>query len=453
MRIPKIKRKKKISVKPEAILLAHFAIVILIGWFLLMLPWSRIPGKVPALDALFTSTSATCVTGLVTVDTAKDFTRLGQFFIVCLIQIGGLGLMTFSAIIFRIARRRISYSSQIVIEDAFFQDNIADQFKSIFKKIVLITAFFEISGALIIFFFLPTGEVGFDRAFSSAFHSISAFCNAGFSVYSENIIYIRSSKIVLITIMLLIISGGIGYSVLTETWNRMTSKKYRKMRVNWSLHSRIVIRMTLLLLVGGTVLLFALGLTSEEKTIGDQIMGASFQSVTARTAGFNSINIAGLSSASLFILIILMFIGGSPGGTAGGIKTSTAAIIWAVVISGIKKKDNVAMLERRIPLEVVQRAVVVVALSLLLNILGVFILSITEKNSGHSFLQLLFEQISAFGTVGLSANVTPTLTSIGKIWIILTMYVGRVGPLSIALWFTEPERVKIRYPYERIMIG
>jgi trk system potassium uptake protein TrkH len=210
MQLPNLKRKKRISAKPEAILLAHFAIVILIGWFLLILPWSRIPGKVPALDALFTSASATCVTGLVTVDTAKDFTKLGQFFILCLIQIGGLGLMTFSAIIFRIARHRISYSSQIVIEDAFFQDNIADQFKSIFKKIVLLTAFFEISGALILFLFLPTSEIGFNRAFSAVFHSISAFCNAGFSVYSENLVYIRSSKIVLITLMLLIISGGIG---------------------------------------------------------------------------------------------------------------------------------------------------------------------------------------------------------------------------------------------------
>lgn len=453
MQIPSIKRKKKISSKPEAILLAHFAIVILLGWSLLSLPWSTIPGKVSVLDALFTSTSATCVTGLTSVDTAKDFTRFGQFIIICLIQIGGLGLMTFSAIIFRIARKRISYSSQVIIEDTFFQDSIADQFKSIFKKIVLLTAFFEISGAMIIFFFLPTGEFGFNRAFSSIFHSISAFCNAGFSVYSENLVYIRSSKVVLITIMLLIISGGIGYSVLTETWNRITSEKYRKMRVNWSLHSRIVIRMTILLIIVGAIILFALGLTSEEKTFGDRLMGASFQSVTARTAGFNTINIASLGNASLFILIILMFIGGSPGGTAGGIKTSTTAIIWAVIISGIKKKDNVTVMERRVPLEVVQRAVVVVALSLLLNIIGVLILSVTEKNSGHQFLELLFEQISAFGTVGLSANVTPTLSAIGKIWIIITMYVGRVGPLSIALWFTEPERVKIKYPYERIMIG
>lgn len=453
MDLPKQKFRKKTAVRPEAVLLAHFAIVIIIGWLLLMIPFSHVPGKVSSLDALFTSTSATCVTGLVTVDTAKDYTRIGQFIILCLIQIGGLGLMTFSAIIFRVARRRISYSSQIVIEDAFFQDSIADQFKSIFKKIVLLTAFFEISGALILFFFLPTAETGFNRAFSSVFHSISAFCNAGFSLYSENLVFIRSSRIVLTTIMLLIISGGIGYSVLTEAWNRMTSEKFRNMRVNWSLHSRIVLRMTLLLIIGGTILLFAMGLTSEEKTFGDKIFGASFQSVTARTAGFNSINIAAMNDSSLFVLILLMFVGGSPGGTAGGIKTSTAAVIWAVIIAGIKKKSDPVLLERRIPPEVVNRAVVVVALSLLLNIVGVIILSLSEQHNGHSFIQLLFEQISAFGTVGLSANVTPTLTAIGKIWIILTMYIGRVGPLSIALWFTEPERVNIKYPYERIMIG
>jgi trk system potassium uptake protein TrkH len=444
---------KRISSKPEALLLAHFALVILIGWMLLMLPWSSIPGKVTTLDALFTSTSAVCVTGLITVDTATVYTRTGQFIIVCLIQIGGLGLMTFSALIFRLARRRISYSSQIIIEDTFFQDSVAVQFKTLFKQIVLLTAFFETIGALSLFLFLPTYEHGFRRAFSAVFHSVSAFCNAGFSIYTENLVYVRSSRVVLTTIMLLIICGGIGYSVLTETWNRTTNKKYRQLRVNWSLHSRVVIRTTLLLIFGGALVLFILGFTQDENTLGENVYASFFQSVTARTAGFNSVNIGGLGNASLVVIIFLMFIGGSPGGTAGGIKTSTAAVIYAVIISGIRKKENVSMLERRIPPEVIQRAVVVITLSILLNVLGVFILSISERGTGNSFIQLLFEQISAFGTVGLSAGVTPTLSSLGKIWIILTMYIGRVGPLTVALWFTEPERVKIKYPYERIMIG
>jgi trk system potassium uptake protein TrkH len=444
---------RRMSSKPEALLLANFALVILIGWVLLMLPWSSIPGKVSTIDALFTSTSAVCVTGLITVDTAAAYTRIGQFFILCLIQIGGLGWMTFSALIFRLARRRISYSSQVIIEDTFFQDSIAVKFKTLFKQIVFLTAFFETAGALGLFFFLPAHEQGFQRAFSAVFHSVSAFCNAGFSIYSKNLAYVRNSRAVLITIMLLIICGGIGYSVLTETWNRATNKKYRQLHVNWSLHSRVVIRTTLLLIFGGALVLFILGFTQEGNKLSENIYTSFFHSVTARTAGFNTINIGGLGNAALVLIIFLMFIGGSPGGTAGGIKTSTAAVIYAVIISGVRKKENASMLERRIPPEVIQRAVVVITLSVLLNVLGAFILSISEKGAGNSFIQLLFEQISAFGTVGLSTGVTPTLSALGKIWIILTMFIGRVGPLTVALWFTEPERVKIKYPYERIMIG
>lgn len=443
----------RISNKPETLLITNFAIVILIGWVLLMLPWSSVPGKVSSINAFFTSTSAVCVTGLITVDTATAYTHFGQFIIICLIQIGGLGWMTFSALIFRLVRRRISYSSQVIIEDTFFQENIAVQFKILFKQIVLMTAFFEISGAIALYLFLPTHELGFQRAFSAVFHSISAFCNAGFSIYTENLAYVRSSRAVLIVVMFLIIFGGLGYSVLTEAWNRVTNKKYRMMRVNWSLHSRVVIRTTILLILAGALILFFLGFTGNEKTLSDNIYSSVFQSVTARTAGFNTVNIGALSSASLILIIFLMFIGGSPGGTAGGIKTSTAAVLYAVIISGIKKKEDVNMLERRIPPEVIQRAVVVITLSAMLNILGVFILSISEKSSGNSFINLLFEQISAFGTVGLSAGITPTLSVFGKIWVMLTMFIGRVGTLTVALWFTEPERVKIKYPRERIMIG
>jgi trk system potassium uptake protein TrkH len=439
--------------QPEAVLLSNFATVILVGWFLLTLPISHYPGKVSSIDALFTSGSAVCVTGLVVVDTPTAFTLFGQIVIVCLIQVGGLGLMTFAALIFRIMRTRITNKSRMILEDTFFQDNFASEFLKLFKQILLITFFIELTGIICLFFFIRNDANVFHRFFSSIFHTVSAYCNAGFSIYSDNLVATKNNWPFMITIMSLIVLGGIGYSTLIELYNRATHSKDIKERIRWTLNTRVVLRMTAALIIFGALFILLFGLTEEEKTISEKAMGSLFQSVTARTAGFNSINIGKMPDSSLIIIMVLMFIGGSPGGTAGGIKTTTTVVLFANIIAGVKRRSEVNIFGRRIPNEVLQRAVVLVSLAALWNLIGAIILSISEQNGSYGLIDLLFEQLSAFGTVGLSTGVTPTLTNIGKLWIILTMYIGRVGPLTVALWFAESDRSQIRYPKERLMIG
>ena len=442
-----------VAKKPEALLLGNFALLIIIGFILLMLPISRVPGRVGVLDAAFTSVSSVCVTGLITVDTGTAYTVFGQLVILCLIQLGGLGLMTFAALIFRFTRTRLSYQSRTALEGVFFQERLASQFKNVFKQIFLITAVIESAGIVAMYIFMPSTETGMHRFFTSVFHTISAFCNAGFSLYSTSLRLLRENTVLILIFIILIILGGLGYSVLIEIVHRSAKKKFNVERVTWTLNTKVVLITTCILLVVGFLLLFILGLTGDEGTVGERAMGAVFQSVTARTAGFNTVDIGNLHNPSLVVLMLLMFIGGSPGSTAGGIKTTTIAVLMAHIITGIKKTDDVNVMERRIPYEVVRRAIVVIALAIFWNGLGVLILSITEDPGGTPLVELMFEQFSAFATVGLSTGVTPTLSALGKVWIILSMYIGRLGPLTVALWFVKTREIGIRYPEERLMIG
>jgi trk system potassium uptake protein len=443
--------------RPEGMLVATFAILILAGTIALRLGVCQTAGRVGWLDCLFTSTSAVCVTGLVTRDTATEFSRTGQTVILILIQLGGLGVMTFAALAFQLLKKQVSFQSQAALHDVFFQDELRGSLNRALRRILLITFVIETLGAAGIYIGLQSGPVSRGGLFHAAFFAISAYCNAGFSIYSDNIVSLRGSPWFMYTLMTLIVCGGLGYTVITEVvqrgWARL--RGLRPVLVNWSLNTRVVLSTTAALIVLGTATLWIAGLTPAEQGLGVQFTNALFQSITARTAGFNSINIGALPVTSVLILILLMFIGGSPGGCAGGIKTTTLRVWLARIRARILQKDDVVLLDRRIPHEIVRRAALILAIAVLWNALGVFLLAISEHCGDVFQLEdLIFEQISAFGTVGLSTGVTPYLSPFGKFWICLTMYVGRLGPLTIALVIVRPKTQPLyTLPSERVMIG
>jgi len=441
---------------PETGLIGGFAAVIFLGTLLLSLPWAQTTGKVGLIDALFTSTSAVCVTGLTVVDTEKDFTRFGHVVILLLIQTGGLGVMTFAALAFQLLGRRFSLQSEAVLHDTLFQRDVAGQFQRAFKTIVTLTFAIEGAGTLFLWLMLlPTMNPG-PALFSALFHSVSAFCNAGFSLRSDNLAGLRGNEGFLIVIMVLIILGGLGYTVLHELLNKAKGYAGPKRPSNVArvtLHGRLVLWVSSILVVAGAVSFLIFGLTAAETTVSQKVLNAMFQSVTARTAGFNSLDIGALPQASLFILIALMFVGGSPGSCAGGVKTTTAAIWGARLLSALRGRRDVRILDRRLPWELVGRTDVLMALALFWNLVGTLFLLTTESHLPHGALGLMFEQISAFGTVGLSVGLTPDLSTAGKLWITLTMFVGRLGPLTIAIWMFPKERTHVRYPKGTVMIG
>ncbi|MBI5249893.1 MAG: ATPase [Desulfomonile tiedjei] len=440
---------------PQTGLIGGFAAAILVGALLLCLPWAHY-GKVGFLDALFTSTSAVCVTGLTVVDTANDYTMFGQVIIVILIQTGGLGIMTFAGLAFNILGRRMSLQSLAVLQDTFFQRDVAADFQRTFKTILALTFLIEGIGALLLWIFLlPMMDPG-AALFSAVFHSVSAFCNAGFSLRSENLMGLSGSPGILIVIMSLIVLGGLGYTVLNEAWllarGRGRSPGLYAQR-RFSMHARLVLWVSSILIVGGCLAILLFGLTPGETHWGDRILHSLFQSVTARTAGFNSVDIGKLPQASLFILIVLMFIGGSPASCAGGVKTTTAVIWSARLRAALRGERDVHLLDRRLPWEQVGKADLLMGLAIFWNLIGILFLLSTEAHLAEGPLALIFEQVSAFGTVGLSAGLTPNLSAPGKLWIIATMFVGRLGPLTIAMWVVPLQKAHVRYPKGTVMIG
>jgi len=452
---------KSVFYRPEAILAGTFGGLIAAGTLALRLPVSHQGETVGVVDALFTATSAVCVTGLITVDTATAYSRFGQAVIVLLIQLGGLGIMTFAALAAQVFRVRLSFSSHAAWQGALFENQARLDLRRALRGIFVMTAIMEAVGTVLLYTGMR-GAAAHGGWFEAVFHSVSAFCNAGFSVYTDNVVALRDAPLVLWTLMGLIVGGGLGYTVLLEIFDRVRRRLHasREGPVLWSLHSRVVLKASAGLVFGGAVLLLATGLTPDEETLGTRITHAMFQSVTARTAGFNSVNVGLLPVPSLLILIGLMYIGGSPGSCAGGIKTSTAAVWLARVRARLAGRVDVTLGGRRIPQDVVRRAALVISVATIWNLVGVFILSIGEApHSGARLEQLIFEQISAFGTVGLSTNIASpvSLSSlfgvVGKLWIALTMYVGRVGPLTLAMAVIPPPRALYEYPTERVMIG
>lgn len=445
-----------IAAKPERLLVTTFGALILAGAALLHLPAAATSERINWVDALFTSTSAVCVTGLTTVDTERAFSHFGHWTILLLIQMGGLGIMTFTALLAHVFRVRTPFSAQQAFEGSFFETEDRQELRRSVISILLLTFMIEAVGAacLLAAMRLDGGMRG--GVFEASFHAVSAFCNAGFSVYSENAVAMRASPLAMGTIAALIVLGGLGYTVLLEGLNRIGRRLRRKppSPLKWSLQTRVVLRASGMLIVAGAALLALCGLTPIELTWFEYGMHAVFQSVSARTAGFNTIDIGALPMASLLVLIALMFIGGSPGSCAGGIKTTSAAVWVARMRARLRSRDDVIIADRRVPRDIVRRSALLLSVALAFNAAGVFVLSITEAGSSIERLEhLMFEQISAFGTVGLSANVTPELSTAGKLWIALTMFVGRVGPLTLAVSVLHSVRPRYQLPEERIMIG
>jgi trk system potassium uptake protein TrkH len=454
---------KIILYRPEALLCATFAALIIAGAAGLALPIAHAPGQwVAPLDALFTATSAVCVTGLITVDTPVAFSRTGLTLILLLIQLGGLGIMTFTALAAQIFRWKLSFSSHVAWQSTFFDSETRLDLHRSVRVILLATFAFETGGTLLIWRGLPRDDTA-GGLFEAMFHAVSAFCNAGFSVRSANAMAYRDAPLILFTLMALITLGGLGYTVLLESLQRCWRwiRRRRDGAVLWTLHARIVLVTSAILSFGGAVVLAAFGLTPSEDSVGARLLHGLFQSVSARTAGFNSVDIGALPLPALLILIALMFVGGSPGSCAGGIKTTCAAVWSARIRARLAGRSEVTLFERRIPHEIVRRAALVISVVTLWNLVGILLLALSE--SGHHpalrLEQLIFEQISAFATCGLSANAGATVslsaefTPIGKLWIIATMYLGRVGPLTLALAVLKPPRQLYAYPSERVMIG
>jgi len=447
---------KAVLTRPEGLMAASFGLLILVGAVLLALPMAHVSGQVSPLDALFTATSAVCVTGLIVVDTGRDFTPFGQVVILVLIQLGGLGIMTFAALAAQMLGGRVSFRSQAVLADTFYQSEAAGALRRDLKRIVALTVALELVGAWFLYLDFRGTSSGHQPLFSAVFHSISAFCNAGFSLNSDSLTLYRGHVLTMFTVMALIVLGGLGHTVVLEAIRRIGGRLRRRSTrpIQWSLNSRVVLASSAALITVGAVVLLVLGLGEDELSWSEALLAALFQSVTARTAGFNTIEIGALPTASLLVIAGLMLVGGSPGSCAGGVKTTSVAVGFAYLRSQIRSTPDVALFGRRLPRSIVARAAVIGGLAMIWNAIGCVILAATELPRGSfPFESLLFEQVSAFATVGLSTGITGQLSMIGKLWIVLTMFVGRLGPLALALMVTPTRMADVRHPEERLMIG
>ncbi len=434
-----------------------FLVVISLGTLVLMTPFAGTNGDwASPLIALFTSTSAVCVTGLVVVDTGTYFSTFGQAVIVALIQIGGLGYMTATTFLLLLLGRRLKLKDRIAIQQSMDQAELAGG-KSLITSIIAMTLIFEITG---IFCFYPVFSRDYGSAYGlwlSLFHSVSAFNNAGFSLFPDNIIGYALHPWINLVISLLIIFGGLGYEVIMEMF--MAFKRYFRRqgrRPSFSLNYKVVTSTTGILLGLGTLALFASEFTNSA-TLGDlsiplKFLVAGFQSVVTRTAGFNSIDIGALGNDSLFIMIALMFIGASPGGTGGGIKTTTFRILLACSWAVLQGKEEVVCYRRQIPPARVLKTVAVLVGSGLVVIVATTLIIIS--NPELNFIAVLFETVSAFATVGLSMGITAKLSAFSQGVIIATMYLGRVGVLLfMAALVGDPKPTAIQYPQEDLLIG
>lgn len=450
----------KRNVSPTRIIALSFLAVILIGSLLLSLPVSTYT-SVSYIDHLFTSVSATCVTGLVTLTVCDTYTLFGQIVILLMIQIGGLGFLTLLSLFLVKFKRRLSYSNKMIMQEALNQNSLNDMSLYI-QRVIKYTLLFEGIGALLLLLvFIPKYGV-LTGIYYSVFHSISAFCNAGFDLLGSNsLIDYQSHLLMNMIITFLIISGGLGFVVWIELKDKIVKYIQKKMSVrkvfiNLSLHSKIVLSTTLLLIFGGMFLFLALEYnnTLKELSLFDKILVSYFQSVTTRTAGFASVDMSILKDSTKFIMCILMFIGGSPAGTAGGLKTVTIAIIILSCISMVKGKQKVSVFNRTIPDIIVKRTLMFALISLFMTFVAIMILSISENKE---FIDVLFEVYSAFATVGLTASLTPSLSLIGKIVIMILMYIGRIGPLTMMLLFVKKYNQlsgkEIEYPDGDVLIG
>jgi len=459
---------------PARALIGSFLVLIITGSGMLMLPKSYNTSQMSFVDALFTATSATCVTGLIVKDTGTDFTLMGQIVILVLIQLGGLGIVVFGAVLALLLRQALSVRESVAMQDLLNAQTLG-RIGNIIGFIFMGTIIIEAIGALSLFSMWNGPNASLQSVhqqwFYSIFHSISAFCNAGFCLFSNSLIDYNSRWRVYGVIAPLIILGGLGFGVLynitgvaLDKIKRVIKEKFwgvnlaglgapsaapAKMR----LQTKIVLTTSLALIIIGTLGIIVLGHNPSAKPI-ENFTAALFQSITARTAGFNTIDIGSMSAANKLVLIVLMFIGGSPGSTAGGIKTVTLAVVIMVAYATLHKKRDVELFKRSVRPVVVGRAITVTLLFAVVLLVGSLSLSITEKESSFALDDIMFETVSALGTVGLTTGITPLLTTAGKLIIIATMLIGRLGPLTLLASLTfNLKPAGYDYPSEPIIVG
>ncbi len=451
---------RMLKAHPATLVLASFLLAIGIGTLLLKLPYSSKAGHIPWMDALFTSTSAVCVTGLAVVDTGGHFTIFGQCVILALIQIGGLGVMTISVALFRWIGHSVALRYRMVMQDLFAHTPREDIF-GLVKSIIFFTIGAELIGALLLTVHWNQELTLGRAAYTAAFHSISAFCNAGFALFSDSMVRYSDNVLLNTTICSLIVVGGIGFPVLYDVQSWFTHRKGTRTRL--SIQTKSVLATTLILIIsGGLMFAFlecqALG---DAQTLSHRVLVPLFQSITCRTAGFNTVEIASLNDATLAMMIFLMFFGASPGSCGGGVKTTTLALLMAFTISRVRRKLRVNMFKKSIPGETVTRSVSLVLVSVGVIGLVLFLILVGDSASGHyvagqqrTFLAYFFETVSAFGTVGLSMGVTPELNAWGKSLIILMMIIGRVGVLMFAYIIVGTGATNgVEHSEENLMVG
>ena len=443
---------KHLEFQPAQVLAASFLAAILVGTVLLSLPFSTTEGSIPLVDALFTATSAVCVTGLIVKDTPVDLTPAGQVILLFLFQLGGLGIMTFSTLVILAAGGRISIRDRLLVQSGY-HPGIPKDFPSLVRSLFAFTLVIEAVGAALLFVWFSAGHGAGRAAGLAVFHSVSAFCNAGFSLFSDNLTAYCGHAGLNLTVMGLVILGGIGFPVLVEA-REIAAARLRGRRAQASLHMKLVLVTTGVLIAVPFALLYfqEAGRALPSYTGQERALGALFQSVTARTAGFNTIDTAALGPVSFLLLLMLMFIGASPASTGGGIKTSTAAILALFLRARVRARDSVSGFGRNIPAGQVLSAFTLFALALTFIFLSTGALLASQPGLG--LREAVFEVFSAFGTVGLSMGATAGLTTAGKAVIILTMFVGRVGPLTL-LYAISRRRARGRFEYaeESVLIG
>ena len=457
---------------PTKTLIASFVVLIISGAGLLMLPAAASNENISFIDALFTSTSATCVTGLIVKDTGEDFSFMGQVVILTLIQLGGLGIVVFGAVLALLLGQAFSVRESVAMQDLLSTRTLSRIGKMI-AFIFVGTIFIEAIGAVTLYSMwddVPGLSGTHNHWFCSIFHSISSFCNAGFSLFNSSFTQYNRSWQVYMVVCPLIILGGLGFGVLYDLVNVGADRIKRLLKKSFSkyyrfsmetpkrmqLQTKIVLSISAILIILGTIAILFFEHFTGEKTSDDNIgiLGAFFQSVTARTAGFNTVKIEALTPSSKFILILLMFIGGSPGSTAGGIKTVTLAVVLMTAIAALRKRSEVEMFKRSVRIVVVGRAVTVTLLFAVVLFTATLALSVTENANNFTMSDIMFEAGSALGTVGLTTGITSALTTAGKLIIIATMLIGRLGPLTLlaALTFNlKPARYN--YPDEAVIVG
>jgi trk system potassium uptake protein TrkH len=455
-----------------------FLLVIGAGTVLLHLPAASTGARLSLIDAFFTAASATCVTGLVLVDTGTALSRFGQLVVLACIQIGGLGLMTLTTVFVVLMGRRIAIADRIAVQESYYQ-RPSGKLRTLIFYIVSATMITEAAGAVLLFAaWTHSGRFAWwgERAYHAIFHSVSAFCNAGFALYSDSLMGFQDDWLTQVIFAALIVSGGIGFLVgldikeyveqrwFQRFWTRRARARVgsRRPRPRLSVHSKFVLTVTALLLAIGTVSYYVLERDSlfARSSAGGAWLNSWFCSVTARTAGFNTVDYAQMSGAALLCTMVLMLIGASPGSTGGGVKTSTFGVLVAYAFFRWRGQTRLNAFGRTIPEETIERSFSVVVTAVAVVVLGASFLMATETygqgslESQKSFLPLLFETISAFGTVGLSMGATPTLSVTGKLVIVLAMFIGRIGPLTIAVAISaRGRRGEFSYAEENLMVG